>query len=105
MTGLMAKASVFVDNRETTLAIGEMAQPIASGAVGLDFVRGDLYDLSVTVEPVRASAEEITVFKNGGGAHLDLMIAAYIAEVAASIPSAARRPLRDSAVPVQQQNA
>lgn len=81
---LMAAASVFVDNRETTRHIGEIVQPIVSKAVGPDYVRGDLYDLVAAPGPARVSAGEITVFKNGGGAHLDLMIAAYVAEVTES---------------------
>ena len=79
---LMAAASVYVDNRDTTRAIGEIAQPVASGAVAADYVLGDLYDLAGMSGPARGSAEEITVFKNGGGAHLDLMIAAYVADAA-----------------------
>ena len=78
---LMAAASVYVDHRDTTRAIGEIARPVASGAVAADYVLGDLYDLAGMSGPARGSAEEITVFKNGGGAHLDLMIAAYIAEI------------------------
>lgn len=79
---LMAAASVFVDSRDTTRHIGEIIQPIISQAVRPDYVRGDLYDLLAAAGSLRASAEETTVFKNGGGAHLDLMIAAYVAEVA-----------------------
>ena len=79
---LIAAASVYVDNRDTTRAIGEIAQPVASGAVAADYVRGDLYDLVGTPGPARRAADEITVFKNGGGAHLDLMIAAYVADAA-----------------------
>ena len=33
--------------------------------------------------PRGARADEITVYKNGGGAHLDLMIADYIAAAVA----------------------
>lgn len=40
---------------------------------------GDLYDLIRPDARRRQSADEITVYKNGGGAHLDLMTADYIA--------------------------
>lgn len=80
---LISTASLFVDSRETTIAhIGELAIPIARGVIGPEAVRGDLYDL-VGGAPGRRSEREITVFKNGGGAHLDLMMARYIAAKAA----------------------
>ena len=72
----MARATVFVDARATTIHhIGELIDPIASGAITeadviADFYDGDLYR--------RSSPEEITIAKNGGGAHLDLMTANYI---------------------------
>ena len=76
---LIAGASLFVDSRETTIAhIGELRIPIARGVITSESVRGDLYAL-VRGEAGRTSAREVTVFKNGGGAHLDLMIARYIA--------------------------
>ncbi|WP_417806938.1 ornithine cyclodeaminase family protein [Thioclava sp.] len=75
---LMSRARLFVDSRETTLGhIGELMIPIAAGVITPDAVQGDLYDL-VGGAPGRQSAEEITLFKNGGGAHLDLMMARYI---------------------------
>ncbi len=77
---LMSKAALFVDSRETTLGhIGELMIPIASGAITPDSVLGDLYDLVRPDAQRRRSDAEITVFKNGGGAHLDLMIASWIA--------------------------
>ncbi|WP_104493731.1 ornithine cyclodeaminase family protein [Paracoccus denitrificans] len=81
---LMARAALFVDSRETTLGhIGELMLPIASGAITAESVLGDLYDLVRPGARRRQSEDEITVFKNGGGAHLDLMIASYIARVMA----------------------
>ncbi|MGZ3218016.1 ornithine cyclodeaminase family protein [Paracoccus sp. T5] len=77
---LMAKAALYVDSRDTTLGhIGELMMPIASGAISEASVRGDLYDLVALATSARRSADEVTVFKNGGGAHLDLMIASHIA--------------------------
>lgn len=81
---LMARAAVFVDSRATTLGhIGELIMPIASGAISADSVLGDLYDLVRPDARRRRSRDEITLFKNGGGAHLDLMIASWIVQVAA----------------------
>ncbi len=69
----LRRGRLFVDCRETTIGhIGELTIPIAAGVIGPGDVEGDLYDL-VAARAGRASAEEITLFKNGGGAHLDLM--------------------------------
>lgn len=73
----MARARVFVDARATTLHhIGELMAPLKSGAITEADVVADYYDDPALY--VRRSEEEITIAKNGGGAHLDLMTAAYI---------------------------
>jgi ornithine cyclodeaminase len=78
---LISQNALFVDSRDTTIHhIGELMIPIAAGVITEDDIRGDLYDLLSAPGPRRRSDDEITVFKNGGGAHLDLMIAAYIAQ-------------------------
>lgn len=74
----MARARVFVDARATTLHhIGELMMPLASGAITEGDIEADFYDLSKGTY-TRRSEDEITIAKNGGGAHLDLMTAAYI---------------------------
>lgn len=73
----MARARVFVDARATTLHhIGELIEPLKSGAITEADVVADYYDDPAIY--VRRSEDEITIAKNGGGAHLDLMTAAYI---------------------------
>ncbi|WP_371764812.1 ornithine cyclodeaminase family protein [Massilia sp.] len=72
---LIAAGSLYVDSKETTRHIGDVAGPIASGAVGADHVRGDLYDLLANAGPPIKSPAQTTIFKNGGGGHLDLMVA------------------------------
>jgi ornithine cyclodeaminase len=75
---LMRKARIFVDSRETTLPhIGELMIPISEGVITPDDICGDLYQLT-SGKAGRRDAKEITVFKNGGGAHLDLMTARAI---------------------------
>ncbi len=73
----MQRARVFVDSRATTLHhIGELMEPLASGAITEADIAADFYD-----DPslfARQSEDEITIAKNGGGAHLDLMTATYI---------------------------
>jgi ornithine cyclodeaminase len=74
----MARARVFVDSRATTLHhIGELMAPIAAGAITEGDVVADFYDDPASF--ARRSDDEITIAKNGGGAHLDLMTADYIA--------------------------
>lgn len=76
----MARARVFVDSRATTLHhIGELIAPLASGAITEADVIADYYDDPALF--ARRSDTEITIAKNGGGAHLDLMTADYIASV------------------------
>ena len=78
---LVAKARVFVDCIETVLdQCGDLTAPLASGAIARDHVLGDLYDLVPGGRSARRGPDEITLYKNGGGAHLDLMIAAHIAD-------------------------
>jgi ornithine cyclodeaminase len=78
-------ARVFVDSRATTVAhIGDLMVPIAEGAITAEDVVADFYDLA-SGRFARGSDDEITLCKNGGGAHLDLMAARYILGVARDI--------------------
>lgn len=73
----MARARVFVDARATTLHhIGELMMPLASGAITEADVVADFHDDPALF--ARRSDDEITLAKNGGGAHLDLMTADWI---------------------------
>lgn len=76
----VARARVFCDLRHTALVPGDLAAPIASGAFSPEAVVADLYDGPLLA---RRSPGEVTLFKNGGGAHLDLMTARHILEAAA----------------------
>ncbi len=79
---LLKRARLFVDSRDTTLDhIGELRIPLANGVIRREDVLGDLYDL-VNGASGRTSQHDITVFKNGGGAHLDLMTADYLIQLA-----------------------
>jgi ornithine cyclodeaminase/alanine dehydrogenase-like protein (mu-crystallin family) len=75
---VLRRGRLFVDSRATTLGhIGEVMIPMAAGVIGEGDIQGDLHDL-VAARAGRRDASEITVFKNGGGAHLDLMTARMI---------------------------
>jgi len=72
----LQRGSLFVDARETTIKhIGELMIPLASGVISEADVLADLSDLCQQRHSGRQSDDEITVFKNGGGGHLDLMCA------------------------------
>jgi ornithine cyclodeaminase len=74
----ISRARLFVDCRATTIHhIGEIMAPLKSGAITESAVLGDFYDLA-SGRFARQTEEEITLAKNGGGAHLDLMTANYI---------------------------
>jgi len=76
----MARARLFVDARTTTIHhIGELIDPLKSGAITESHIIADFYDDPALY--VRRSDDEITIAKNGGGAHLDLMTASYIASM------------------------
>jgi ornithine cyclodeaminase len=74
----LLKSRVFVDNMHTTVGhIGELKIPIAAGVIDASHVVADYYDLGA----FRRDPNDITLFKNGGGAHLDLMTCRYILDV------------------------
>ncbi len=70
---LLKKSEIFVDSRETTIEhIGEIKIPLEEGTITQKDILGDYYDLCAG-HINRSTQAAITVFKNGGGAHLDLM--------------------------------
>jgi ornithine cyclodeaminase len=82
----LRRGRLFVDARETTIDhIGELKIPIAHGVIGEHDVVADLYDLAGGFAWQR-SAGDITIYKNGGGAHLDLMTAIAIYRGATAKP-------------------
>jgi alanine dehydrogenase len=78
------RARIYVDSRPFTLGcVGDLTQPMAAGVISETDVLADLYELSQDRRPGRGDDEEaVTLFKNGGGGHLDLMTARFIAQQA-----------------------
>ncbi|MEM6727031.1 MAG: ornithine cyclodeaminase [Pseudomonadota bacterium] len=69
----LTRSAVFVDAYASTLDhIGELKLPLAAGVIAREDVLADFYRL----DAFKPSA--LTLFKNGGGAHLDLMTARYV---------------------------
>ncbi len=72
----LRRARVFVDSYDTTVGhIGEIRIPLEAGTITRDHLVADYYEPE---KFQRCSDDEITLFKNGGGAHLDLMTSRYI---------------------------
>ena len=78
---VIRRARIFLDSRSTVLGhIGEIEDPLQRGVIGPGDIVADYYD-----DPAlwRRREGDITLFKNGGGAHLDLMTARYLLDAAA----------------------
>ncbi|MEP4195110.1 MAG: ornithine cyclodeaminase [Aliishimia sp.] len=72
----LQRARVFVDSYDTTVGhIGELKIPLEQGVISRDHILAEYYEID---RFQRSSDDEITLFKNGGGAHLDLMTSRYI---------------------------
>ena len=72
----LLKSRVYADSFDTTLDhIGEFKIPLAEGVITRDHVLADFYNIGrfEAYDPAN-----ITLFKNGGGAHLDLMTSHHI---------------------------
>jgi ornithine cyclodeaminase len=79
----IARGSLFVDSRWFTAGLcGDITGPIASGVITEADIKADLFQLCSGLHPGRRHAEEITVFKNAGGGHLDLMVAQLVHQLA-----------------------
>ncbi len=77
----LKRGRLFVDCRDSAReGVGDIAIPLAAGVISQRDMLGDLYDLAGGGIEARRGDEEITVFKNAGGAHLDLMVAAALLE-------------------------
>lgn len=76
---LVRRAEIFVDSREAAVREdGDLVIPLASGVIADDAIRADLFELCRGEHPGRSGPGAITLFENGGGGHLDLMVARHI---------------------------
>lgn len=75
----LLRARLLVDCRESALTgVGEILIPLKQGVIEESDIIGDLYDLARGGVSGRTHVEDITLFKNAGGAHLDLMVATAV---------------------------
>ncbi len=73
---VLQRGDIFADTYDTILGhIGEIQIPLDSGAISRDDLGPTFYQPDTFR---RKNKDQITVFKNGGGAHLDLMTGRYI---------------------------
>jgi alanine dehydrogenase len=72
------KAILYVDSRDTARHCGDIAAPIKVGVISANDIAADLFQLCRGECKGREEADEITLFKNGGGGHLDLMTARFL---------------------------
>lgn len=75
---LITNGRVFVDTRHGMQGAGDLRQPVDKGLITWDSIVADLFELSKGENSGRNNDEEITVFKNVGGGHLDLFTASYL---------------------------
>ncbi len=78
----IGKASVFVDSKQSALDVGDIIKPLSDKVI----TTRQLVDFAGLADGsfARSSDDEITICKNAGGAHLDLMVARHLHDVAAA---------------------
>ncbi|WP_258394886.1 ornithine cyclodeaminase family protein [Pseudomonas fluorescens] len=74
---LLGKTRIFVDDRQSAAVAGDILIPLEAGAISDAQIEGDLFDLCQLLAFERGE-EEITVYKNAGGAHLDLIVSLFV---------------------------
>jgi len=73
------RCRLFVDSRMFAIdQPGDLADPIRRGVIGREKVEADLFELCGRGYAVDRTPSDITLFKNGGGGHLDLFTALFI---------------------------
>jgi len=76
----MRRARIFVNYTGSTVGlVGDLMLPMAAGVISESDVLGDLFNLCHKNVVGRQNENDITVYKNGGGGHLDLFTAEHLA--------------------------
>lgn len=70
---LVARARLFTDDRKGALNSGDLQAPLQAGLIGEDCIEADLFEICQARAPLR-QPQDITLYKNAGGAHLDLTV-------------------------------
>lgn len=77
---LIAKGSLFLDDRASLKESGDIVIPLYEGLIRPETIKGDLFDLCQENKKGRVDADEITIFKSVGHAAEDLAAAQLIYE-------------------------
>ena len=80
----MARASIFVDSKHSAMDVGDIITPLSDKII----TTRQLVDFSSIASGsfTRSSDDEITICKNAGGAHLDLMVARHMHDIVSTTP-------------------
>ncbi|MFD1158950.1 ornithine cyclodeaminase [Roseovarius aestuarii] len=78
----MRRAAVYTCCDRGRDEVGELILPVASGALSWDDIRGDAFGLVQGRTAGRTSEDQITVYKNIGGAHQDVFTAVILKQAA-----------------------
>jgi ornithine cyclodeaminase len=74
---------IFVDTRNNADGSGDVAGPLAAGVIRREDIVADLFDLCKGRHAGRQDADEITLYKNVGGGHLDMFAIKHLVSQAA----------------------
>jgi ornithine cyclodeaminase/alanine dehydrogenase-like protein (mu-crystallin family) len=73
------RARLFVDSRWFAIdQPGDLSEPLRRGVIQRQDIEADLFELCRDGYDVKRKRHDITLFKNGGGAHLDLFTAWFV---------------------------
>jgi ornithine cyclodeaminase len=73
------KSRLFVDSRLFAIdQTGDLGDPIRRGIIAPDKIEADLFELCGRSPPIDRRPDDVTLYKNAGGAHLDLFTALHI---------------------------
>ncbi|MGE0240080.1 MAG: ornithine cyclodeaminase [Parvibaculaceae bacterium] len=73
------RARLFVDSRWFAVdQPGDLADPLRRGVIRRQDIEADLFELCRDAYDLDRKRDDITLFKNGGGAHLDLFTALFV---------------------------
>jgi ornithine cyclodeaminase len=73
------RARLFVDSRWFAIdQPGDLADPLRRGVIRRQDIEADLFELCRDGYDVDRKGDDVTLFKNGGGAHLDLFTALFV---------------------------
>ena len=82
----MRRGRIFVNYTGSTVGlVGDLMLPMADGVITEDDILGDLFNLCQKNVVGRQNEDDITVYKNGGGGHLDLFTAEHLARCLAEM--------------------